>query len=338
MSQTDPATPAVIDCLQYANWSEEVFREMRAGGVDAVHATIAYHENFREMVSNIEAWNGWFQAFPELIVAARSGDDVRRAMATGRTAIFFGTQNPAPIEADVGMLEICHALGVRIMQLTYNQQALTGSGWAEPRDGGVTAFGREVIGEMNRLGMMVDLSHAGERTTLEAIEASSRPIAVTHANPRWWRDELRNVSDDVIGELAASGGMLGFSLYPNHLKGGSACTLDAFCDMAKRVADKHGAGMLGIGSDLCQGQPDTVVQWMRDGRWRKQLPRRSDSEMPAGAAFPAPTDWFAGNKDFPGIAVGLSEAGFSSEEVAGIMGGNWLRFFDETFKPAETGQ
>jgi membrane dipeptidase len=329
-SRTMDKTP-VVDCLQFANWSEDIFREMRAGAVHAVHATITYHGTFREMVREIEAWNGWFEALPELIFAGRTGDDVRRAVAEDRTAIFFGCQNPSPLEDDIGLVEICHALGVRFMQLTYNNQSLCGSGWYEPRDGGITNFGREVIREMNRIGIAIDMSHAGERTTLEAIELSQRPVAVTHANPRFWRDELRNVSDDVIAALAQSGGMLGFSLYPHHLKGGSACSRREFCEMIAQVADRHGAAMLGIGSDLCQQRPDSAVQWMRDGRWRKALPGGHEGGK---AKFPEPLEWFSSNKDFPGIAAGLHEVGFSNAEVAGIMGGNWQRFFDDAFGSA----
>ena len=318
----------VIDCLQFANWSEEVFREMRAGGVHAVHATILYHGAFREMVREIEAFNAWFEALPDLIFHGRTGDDVRRAMAEDKTSIFFGIQNPQPLEDDLGLVEIFATLGLRFMQLTYNTQSLRGSGWQEPRDGGITNFGREVIAEMNRVGIMIDMSHAGERTTLEAIELSARPLAVTHANPRFWCDEKRNVSNDVIKALADSGGMLGFSLYPHHLKGGSACSLAAFCEMAARVAERHGAHMLGIGSDLCQNRSDFWVQWMRDGRWRKVPPTTSEA---AKAKFPEPTSWFSSNRDFPGIAQGLREVGFSEDDVGGIMGGNWLRFFDESF-------
>lgn len=318
----------VVDCLQFANWSEDIFREMRTGGVHAVHATIAYHGTFREMVHEIEAWNARFEAFAELIFPGRTGADIRRAVAENRTAIFFGCQNPSPLEDDLGLVEICYALGVRFLQLTYNNQSLCGSGWYEPRDGGITNFGREVIREINRVGMAIDMSHAGERTTLEAIKLSERPVAVTHANPRFWRDELRNVSDDVIAALAHSGGMLGFSLYPHHLKGGSACTLRDFCEMVAKVADRHGAAMLGIGSDLCQDRPDSAVQWMRDGRWRKTLPGGDEAGR---AQFPPPTSWFSSNKDFPGIAEGLRDVGFSEAEAGGVMGGNWQRFFDDTF-------
>ena len=91
-----------IDNLQYANWSEKIFRQMREGKVDAVHVTITYHENFRETVANVEKWNRWFERFPDLIFLGRTGDDVRRAKKEGRTAIFFGFQNPSPIEDDIG--------------------------------------------------------------------------------------------------------------------------------------------------------------------------------------------------------------------------------------------
>jgi len=175
--------PHRIDALQYANWSERIFRQMREGGVDAVHVTIAYHETFRETVLNIEQWNRWFERHPDLIVQGRTGDDVRRARETGRTAIVFGFQNPSPIEDDIGLVEILHTLGARFMQLTYNNQSLLATGCYEAEDSGLTRMGREVVAEMNRVGMVIDMSHSAERSTLDAIETSTRPIAITHANP-----------------------------------------------------------------------------------------------------------------------------------------------------------
>ena len=173
----------LIDCLQYANFSEKIFREMRAGKVDAVHVTIAYHESFREMILNLEQWNRWFELYPDLIFKGETGDDVRRAQTEGRTAIFFGFQNPSPIEDDIGLIEICHTLGIRFMQLTYNNQSLLATGCYEDDDTGVTRFGKQAIKEMNRVGMVVDMSHSADRSTLEAIDMSERPIAITHANP-----------------------------------------------------------------------------------------------------------------------------------------------------------
>ncbi|SDD69410.1 membrane dipeptidase [Ruegeria marina] len=322
----------VIDALQYANWSEKIFRQMRAGGVDAVHVTITYHENFRETVLNIEAWNRWFERHPDLIFQGFTAEDIDRARQTGRTAIFFGAQNPSCIEDDIGLVEVLHRLGLRFMQLTYNNQSLLASGCYEAEDTGLTRMGREVVAEMNRVGLVVDMSHSAERSTLSAIEHSSRPIAITHANPAEWHPARRNKSDAVLCALAESGGMLGFSIYPHHLKGGGGCTLQEFCDMVARTAETYGLAHLGIGSDLCQDQPDSVVEWMRTGRWTKAVDFGEGSADAPG--FPPMPDWFGGNQDFSNIAKGLRASGFSEEDTAALMGGNWARFFRDSFGPA----
>jgi len=321
----------LIDNLQYANWSEKIFRQMKEGGVHAVHVTISYHENFRETVTNIETWNRYFEQYPDLIFHGKTGDDVRRAREESRTAIIFGFQNPAPIEDDIGLVEICHALGARFMQLTYNNQSLLATGCYESTDTGITRMGREVIREMNRVGLVIDMSHSAELSTLQAIEVSERPIAITHANPSFWHPARRNKSDDVLKALTGSGGMLGFSLYPHHLNNKSDCTLEDFCSMIARTAEMVGVEHLGLGSDLCQDQPDSVVEWMRVGRWTKTIDFGEGSATDAG--FPPMPTWFNDNRDFGNIATGLGKAGFSSSETAAIMGENWLRFYDENFGP-----
>jgi len=318
-----------IDALQYANWSEKIFRQMRQGGLDAVHVTITYHENFRETVLNIEAWNRHFEQFPDLIFQGFTADDVTLARQTGRTAIFFGSQNPSCIEDDIGLVEVLHRLGLRFMQLSYNNQSLLATGCYEAEDPGLTRMGKGVIAEMNRVGMVVDMSHSADRSTLEAIEHSTRPITITHANPHSWSPALRNKSDDVLRALGQSGGMLGFSLYPHHLLGKSACTLESFCEMIARTADLMGPAQIGIGSDLCQDQPDSIVEWMRTGRWTKTIDYGEGSAAAPG--FPPMMDWYADNRHFGNIADGLAKTGLSSAEIAGIMGENWHRFFAENF-------
>ena len=318
-----------IDNLQYANWSEKIFRQMREGGLDAVHVTIAYHENFRETVLNMEQWNRWFEQFPDLIVQGRSAADVRHAHETGRTAIFFGFQNPSPIEDDIGLVEILHDLGARFMQLTYNNQSLLATGCYEDEDTGLTRMGKQVVREMNRVGLVVDMSHSADRSTIEAADFSERPIAITHANPHAWQPALRNKRDEVIRAVTSNGGMLGFSLYPHHLKDKSACTLSSFCQMIADTAEKFGAEHLGIGSDLCQDQPDSVVEWMRVGRWTKEIDYGEGSAAAPG--FPPMPDWYQDNRDFGNIAQGLADVGFSQPEIEGVMGDNWLRFYELNF-------
>ncbi len=317
-----------IDNLQYANWSEKIFRQMREGNVDAVHVTIVYHENFREMVAEIEKWNRHFERFPELIFHGKYAEDVKLARETNRTAIFFGFQNPSPIEDDIGLVEIVHTLGVRFMQLTYNNQSLLATGCYEAEDSGVTRMGREVIAEMNRVGLVIDMSHSAERSTLEAI-ISTRPIAITHANPAFWHDALRNKSNTVLKALAESGGMLGLSLYPHHLKDGSSCTLESFCQMVADTVDLMGIENIGIGSDLCQDQPDSIVEWMRVGRWTKKIDYGEGSKSNAG--FPEMPTWFKDNRHFDNVEAGLHQQGFSESDCAAIMGGNWLNFYAKSF-------
>ncbi len=327
-----PMAAPLIDNLQYAKFSPRIFEQMRAGRVDAVHVTIAYHESFREMVLNLERWNRWFEDHADLIFKGTTAACVRRAQEEGRTAIFFGFQNPSPIEDDIGLVEICHQLGIRFMQLTYNNQSLLATGCYEDDDTGLTRMGKQVVTEMNRVGMVVDMSHSAERSTLEAIAHSSRPIAITHANPHWWHPALRNKSDTVLKALTQAGGMLGFSVYPHHLAGGPDCTLESFCGMVAEAADRYGARHLGIGTDLCQDQPDSVVEWMRVGRWSKKIDYGEGSANNAG--FPPMPGWFNDNRDFGNIRAGLEATGLSTEDVDGIMGGNWLRFYEESFGPA----
>jgi len=325
--------PLIIDCLQYSNWSENVFRQMNEGKVAAVHVTICYHEDFRETVENVVAWNRRFERYSDLIIPGRSADDVRRAHAEGKTAIVFGFQNCSPIEDDIGLVEVCHQLGARFMQLSYNNQSLLATGCYEADDPGITRMGRQVIHEMNRVGLVIDMSHSAERSTLEAIEISERPIAITHANPASWHPALRNKSDTVLKALAESGGMLGFSLYPHHLNEGSQCTLEDFCTMIARTAEVMGMEQIGFGSDLCQNQPDTVVAWMRNGTWTR------DTDFGEGSAdipgFPDQPTWFRDNRDFKGIQAGMRAVGFSNTDIAKIGGGNWLSFFERSFSGEE---
>ncbi len=318
-----------IDCLQYCNWSRKIFEQMREGSLDAVHVTIAYHEDFRQTVERVCEWNRLFQEHGDLIVPGRHAVDVINAKEQNRTAVFFGFQNCSPIEADINLVEVCHQLGARFMQLSYNNQSLLATGCYETDDPGITRMGRQVIAEMNRVGLVIDMSHSSERSTLEAIEHSSRPIAITHANPARWHPALRNKSDDVLQALSETGGMLGFSMYPHHLAGGSQCTLESFCQMVAHTAERFGVGHIGIGSDLCQDQPDSVVEWMRNGRWTRERDFGEGSKAAPG--FPDQPAWFKDNRDFPTLREGLSQVGFQHSEVNSIMGENWLRFFEHAF-------
>lgn len=321
----------VIDALQYNNWSEDIFSQMNRAGIAAAHVTICYHEDFKQTVDNIIAWNRWFEQFPNLIVRGNTYKNICFAKENKRTAIIFGAQNCSPIENNIGLVEICYELGIRFMQLSYNNQSLLASGCYEMFDTGITRMGRQVIQEMNRVGMVIDMSHSAEQSTLEAIKHSKRPIAITHANPTFWHSARRNKSETVLKALAESEGMLGLSLYPHHLRNNSNCTLEDFCTMVAKTVELMGIERIGFGSDLCQNQPDYIVEWMRNGTWTRETDFGEGSKEDAG--FPKQPHWFRSNLGFKNILRGLRNVGFSREEIELIAGRNWLNFFQHSFCP-----
>ena len=314
-----------IDNLQYCNWSRKIFETNRAAGLDAVHVTIVYHEDYDELLIELNKWEKIFEANSDLIFLGKDFKDIEKAKLENKTAIFFGFQNCSPIEDDIGLVEKVHELGCRFMQLTYNNQSLLATGCYEKIDSGVTNFGREAIKEMNRVGIVVDMSHSAEKSTMDAIEISEKPIAITHANPSFWHAAKRNKSSDLLKMLSDSGGMLGLSLYPHHLRENTNCTLDSFCEMVAKTAEIMGASKIGIGSDLCLDQPDSVVEWMRNGTWTKTKNYGEGSKNKPG--FPKQPNWFEDTRGFSNIEKGLKKIGFSDDETHGILGNNWYNFY-----------
>ncbi|MFD2176252.1 membrane dipeptidase [Veronia pacifica] len=322
----------IIDGLQYCRWDRAYFEQLKASGLSGVHVTLVYHENARETLTRFAQWQRLFELNSDLIMPVFDADDLRIAKSQGRVGIFFGAQNCSPIDDEIGLISVMRQLGLLIMQLTYNNQSLLATGCYEQDDSGVTRFGKQAIEEMNRVGMIVDMSHSAERSTLDAIELSSRPICISHANPSLFHQALRNKSDAVLKALTQRGGLLGFSLYPFHLPDGSQCTLDTFCSMIADCAERYGIDNLSIGSDLCQNQPQSVLDWMRNGRWSKAMDYGEGSASNSG--WPDALPWFPDSSGFKNIYSGLIEKGFNESETAKILGGNWLRFLKSGTQPA----
>ena len=314
-----------IDNLQYCKWSREVFKINHEAGLDAVHVTVVYHEDFNEFNSKIEEWNSHFKENSDLIFLGKSYKDIEKAKIEKKTAIFFGFQNCSPIEDDINLVEKIYDLGCRFMQLTYNNQSLLATGCFEDFDSGVTNFGKEGIKEMNRLGLVIDMSHSAEKSTIDAINLSQKPIAITHANPTFWHATKRNKSNELLEILSKNDGMLGLSLYPHHLKDGTNCTLESFCEMTAKTVEIMGINKVGIGSDLCLHQPDSVVEWMRNGTWSKSKNFGEGSKKKAG--FPKQPEWFVDARGFLNLDKGLSKVGFNKNEIDGILGNNWFNFY-----------
>lgn len=321
----------IIDGLQYCKWDRDYFLSLQKSGITAVHVTLVYHEMARETLTRFAQWNKYFEQNSDLIMPVMNMEDVHKAKSTGKVGVFFGAQNCSPIDDEIGLIEVMRKQGLLIMQLTYNNQSLLATGCYEQNDSGITRFGKQAIEEMNRVGMIVDMSHSAERSTLEAIDISSRPICISHANPTFAHDALRNKSNEVIKALASRGGLLGFSLYPFHLPNGSECTLDDFCEMIAKTADLVGVDHLGIGSDLCLNQPQEVLEWMRNGKWSKAMDYGEGNASNSG--WPDDLPWFKDELGMENIYNGLLKYGFQEKEANQILGGNWYSFLKDGLEP-----
>ena len=321
----------LIDCLEASKWDRDRFLELREGGVDCVHVTLAIWENARETLTRIGHWRRLLDENSDLVGLALSADDIESIAASGRTAVVWGFQNASPLEDDIDLVQTFHALGIRIIQLTYNVQNHVASGcWEDPTHGISQFYGRNVIKEMNQVGMLIDISHCNEQTGLDAVEYSERPIAITHANPSGWVGfdiELnrRNKTDECIKGVAEGGGVIGLSMYPKIMRGGGGSTLEDFCEMVEWTVEKFGVDAVGFGTDFNKGHPPEAITWWRAGRFLRASP------VPGKlAVWP---EYFDSPAKFPGLLEALKNRGFSDEDLAKIAGGNWLRLFRESFGP-----
>lgn len=324
-AQAVHAAANIVDCLQISNWSKTVFKNMRRGGLTAVNCTCSILENFRETVKNLVWWRRAFEKYSDLIVPVLNTADIGTAKQTGRTGIILGFQNTSAIEDDLDLLTTFHDLGVRVMQLTYMEANLVGQGCLERIDAGVTGFGQEVIAEMNRLGILIDLSHVGHRTTMEAIEVSLKPVAFTHANPSSLCNHPRNQPDDAIKAIAAKGGVVGATIFPPFLPSGNESTLDDFVQVVDYLVELIGINHVAVGTDFTEGQPREWFDWILTGKSKRgpQLKLNHPLKNPEGIQNAA---------DFPNLTASLLDHGYSESDVRKIMGENIIRLFSEVWQ------
>ena len=314
----------IIDALQISSWGEAVFRNMRRGGLTAVNCTVSVLENFRQTIANIIEWDRVFNEYSNLIMPVRSSADIQAAKKAGKTGIIFGFQNTTAIEEDIGLLSIFHTLGVRLIQLTYMEANLVGQGCLERIDAGLTHFGLEVIDEMNRLGILIDLSHVGYRTTMDAIEASAKPVAFTHANPQSLCSHARNKPDDAIKALAKKGGVIGATLFPPFLPSGNDSTIEDFMDVIEYLVEMVGIDHVAIGTDFTEGQPREFFDWLLSGK---------SKQGPAMALdFPIRNpNGIQNSADFPNLTDALLTRGYTESEAGKILGENMVRLFKDVW-------
>ncbi len=313
----------VIDGLIVSNWSEAVFRDMRAGGLTAANCTCCVWEGFDETMTNIAAWNGWFREYGDLIVKARTTADIRRAKEEGRTAIVLGFQNVSAFEDRLGAVQLFKDAGVGIAQLAYNTQNYAGAGCYETRDSGLSDWGRELVAEMNRAGMLIDLSHVGSRTSEDAIRESAKPVAYTHCCPSALKPHPRNKSDAELRFIADKGGMIGVTMFPAFLRRGTDSTVDDYVAAIEHVIGVAGEDHVAFGTDFTQGHGRAFFDWItHDKGSARRLVEFGEIEGLEGIETIG---------KLPDLTGAMERAGWPEGRIRKVMGENWLRVLAEVW-------
>lgn len=323
----------VVDGLEAAPMTPEHFARLKRGGIRVVnYTTTRVTSDFAAAALEIGAFLRTLRAHADTVRLVRTSRDIERAVAEDKIGLVIGMQNGRPVMESTEYVGLLHLLGVRIIQLTYNERNLLGEGCVEKANGGLSRFGRQVVAAMNRHGMLVDLSHCGERTTLDAIDASAAPVAVTHSMAKALCPSPRNKSDEVLAALAARGGVIGAAFWAPmaYRTPDRRPTMDDFFAHVDHLVSRAGVDHVGIGSDLGEGESREYYEAMFTR---------------GGGTYPEVTaalgDWYdfdhrmvAGMETatmFPRVTEGLLARGYPDDAVRKIMGGNFLRVFREVF-------
>lgn len=304
-------------------------------GVDVIHTTIGVSEGvsgwvaFNKAIQDIARWTVRFDKSDKLVKVTKT-EDITRAKREGKYGVILGVQNLNWLNGDLSNIDLFYKLGIRVMQLTYNLRNLAGSGCTERRDGGLSEFGIQVIRKMNDLGILIDLSHCGTRTTLEAIEVSKSPVAFTHTFCRAVHDHVRGKTDEELKALKENGGYMGILLVPDFITDKERPSLDDFVDHVDHAVEILGVDKVGIGTDHGHYYPKALKKLNREkmareieeqgiskAGWRRGHFRKEIVEIEGYR------DW----RDFPNITLKLKERGYSEDEIKGILGENFLRVF-----------
>jgi membrane dipeptidase len=285
-------------------------------------------EDFAGAVRQMERVRQVIAGDPGRLLLAGCAADVRRAKAEGKVAVVLNFQNGRPVEDRLQHLETLRALGLRSLQLTYNERNFIGDGCLEPANAGLSLFGRAVVREMNRLGLLVDLTHVGERTSLEALELSDRPCVFSHSNPRRRADNPRNITDEQIRRCAAGGGVIGVCGWgPICWTGGAeAPGVDQFVGHVEYLAELVGIDHVGVATDSTTST---------------RLAHIVEHATEVNAAYPTVTGAFLARfgtgldhrypvsiTHLPQVTARLLARGFREADVAKVMGGNFLRVWE----------
>jgi membrane dipeptidase len=328
----------VIDMVSETTLDEKGLGVIKDSGVTCISPTIGVRKPEKAegtymlrafppeaAIEDCAAYGRFIAENPAALVAVLKADDIRRAKAEGKAAIMLNFQN-CPIGDDLDNLDMFHAMGVRSMQVTYNERNLLGDGSTERTDSGLSDFGIAAVERMNQLGILVDSSHSGYRTTLDAIAFSKKTPIISHSNCRALNDHPRNKSDEQIRALAAKGGVMGLTTVNVMVKRDLPVTMEDYLDHIDHIVKLVGIDHVGFGSDV------DMQGWPTDPEKKEEFlgfygkPYFKDSYR---FRYPLAVAGLNHEHKWKYVTAGLLKRGYKDEDIMKVLGGNWLRAFSE---------
>lgn len=312
----DAVCPLVMHDAQYVQWYRE-------GGVTAIGPTIATVDNAMATVTRLAMWHRLLRERDDLLLV-RQASDIELAKRSGQMAVFFHSQGTDSIESNLDLVDLYKALGVGIVQLAYNTKNRVGDGCEERTDAGLSRFGIKLIERLNKARIIVDCTHTGLRTSLEAVEHSAAPVVLSHSNAASVHASARNVTTELIDAIARSGGVIGLVGFPAMVSAATRPTLDQFIAHIDAIAQRAGIDHVGLGLDYYWGQAGVASD-------EKALSDYNEAVGAGiwGAAYPPPPHHYPSGIETPRTLQNLThrliERGYSESDVKKILGGNWLR-------------
>jgi membrane dipeptidase len=312
----DAVCPLIADNPRYLEWYRE-------GGVTVVAPTIATSENARTTLNRLATWHRLLREREDLLLVRRASD-IKIAKQSGRLGLYFHFQGTDPIEDNLDLIDLYKSLGVGVVQLTYNVKNRVGDGCEERTDAGLSRFGIRLIERLNKARVIVDCTHTGLRTSLEAIDCSSEPVVLSHSNSASVHASARNVPDKLIDAIARSGGLVGIAGFPAMVAATTTPSLDHFIAHIDAIVQRAGIDHVGLGIDYYSGQAGVASDEValrsyeaavRSGAW--------------GEAYPPPPHHYPAGIETPRTLAKLTDRllgrGYSDGDARKILGENWLR-------------
>ncbi len=329
LAQTLHRDAIVIDGTSF--FSEGWHERLAIAGVTALQMTVPWvGENARQAIRRCEAYYALVRDDPRLEIVT-SVQDIHRVKEDGKVGFILGSQDGSILEDDVGLVEVFFRLAFRVIQLTYNQRNLLGDGCHEPANAGLSRLGRAMIAELNRVGMLLDLSHVGERTSLEAMEVSSKPVIFSHSNPKARANSLRNISDQQIKTCAAGGGVIGATPFaPMNWTGGTkAPDLDDFIGHVEYIVDLVGIDHVSFGTDSEATPGAYPVELRRSLASSYPEATRAFRETHPDVVASAGLETM---EQLPRVTEALLDRGWKDGDVRKFLGENLLRVYGENWE------